>query len=266
MLGANVGIGNPATVKRVGTDRTRWFLARMEEQEPDPVKAIIATMIEDIDAAIPTFWDRIDGLYLPTLSTEQAGQLNLAGANHATTVGAPTHTPLQGVSGNGVAGNYWDLGLNPGLVSMHFKQNDASQFLWSRTNLNLTGPLDSSDFGVGNGQIRRNAATSGRATGRANTSTTVAFNTGAGAYPGFVGWTRSAADLWEGYAQGVDSGGATTASVALPSATGKLGATSSTVPGINQIAIALFGANFLAAEVAAQFTIFNDFITALDAL
>lgn len=194
-------------------------------------------------------WSKLDAFYMLAAADAQSSLLNWVSTSYnLTAVNSPALVVDQGYTGDG-ATSYLDTNFNPTTaVGAKFVQDSAHNAIWSRTNLNNAG-ASSNDAGALNSQIARQAAVSGNALGRANTGSGILI--GAGAYPGHICWSRTAAAVWEGYAQGIDSGGGTDASAAMTNANMRLLSYNGAAFGVNQIAAAHMGSGLTAAEVLA---------------
>lgn len=219
-----------------------------------PPTAARAKAINNLVSALVVngIWDRLDAFYVLAAADSQAARLNwIADQYNLTEVNSPTFAADQGYTGNGTT-SYLETGFNPTTAaSPKFVQNDASMFIWSRTDL-ANGALISADIGNANSRIIRSNLASGQAGGRANMASTnnaIAV----GAYPGLAAWSRTASAVYEGYANGVDAGGGTTASAALSNANFHILEATSTASGVNQIAVAGWGASLTPAQHAALY-------------
>ena len=131
-----------------------------------------------------------------------------------TTGSGVTFTADRGWLGNGTSGLI-DTGFNPALASTpKFTLNSASMGLYSRTNLS-NGGANSNDMGATRAAILR--ASSGTASQFRTNSAGTLTPTTAVSYPGSTGWTRSAANLWSAYDEGVLTSTMTDTSSAIES-------------------------------------------------
>lgn len=224
-------------------------------------RVLINTLIKSLVQA--GIWDKLDAFYMLAAADAQSSLLNWVSTSYnLTAVNSPAFVANQGYTGDG-ATSYLDTGFNPTTApSPKFVQDSAHQALWSRTN-NPNGAADSFDFGSSNSYISRAVSLSGRGATRPNAASAQLI--GSGAYPGYAGWTRSAAAVWEGYAQGVDSGGGTTASAAPVNSTFAILRSRDGSFGANQIATAHFGSNLTAGEVAAAYAALQTYLQAIGA-
>jgi hypothetical protein len=223
------------------------LVARMTTQPTTVRKILIDALVGALKTA--GVWLKLDALYVLAAHASQAALLNwVQDAYNLTAVNSPAFVADQGYTGDGST-SYLDTNFNPTTaVGAKFVQNSAHNGIWSRTNLN-NGGASSNDAGALSSQIARQAAVSGNALGRANTGSGILI--GAGAYPGHICWSRTAAAVWEGYAQGVDSGGGTDASVAITNANMRLLSFNGAAFGVNQLAVGHMGSGLSAAEVLA---------------
>jgi len=208
-------------------------------------------------------WSKLDAFYMLAAADAQSSLLNWVSTSYnLTAVNSPAFVADRGYTGDG-ATSYLETSFNPTTASSpKFVQDSAHQALWARTNL-PNGAGDSFDMGSSNSYISRAVSLSGRGATRPNAASGQVI--GSGVYPGYAAWTRSAAAIWEGYAQGVDSGGGTTASAAPINTTFALLRSRDGSFGVNQIATAHFGSNLTAGEVAAAYTPLQTYLQAIGA-
>lgn len=203
-------------------------------------------------------WAKLDAFYVMAAADEQAAQRNwVADTFNLTPTNTPTFTVDRGYQGNGST-SFLDTGFNPTTASApKFTQNDAHMLIWSRTSLR-NGAAVSYDAGNANSRVARrsNVVDGVPADGvyRSNLAGDVVSGTG---YPGYVGWARSAAAVWEAYRNGADSGGGTNASAALSNASFYALARNSGEFGTNQLAAYHFGGNLTAGQVSAVYNALN---------
>ncbi len=222
-------------------------------------KTLINNLIVSlVDAGV---WAKLDAFYMLAAADAQSSLLNWVFTSYTpTAVNSPAFVVDQGYTGNGST-SYLDTGFNPTTASSpKFVQDSAHQALWSRTNL-ANGAGVSSDMGNVNSHINRHQTTAGLASGRPNAGS--GLNYAPGSYPGYAAWTRSAAAVWEAYAQGVDGGGGTNASAAPTNATFRVCAGNGF--GVNQIAAAHFGSNLTASEMLAAYNALAAYLVAIGA-
>jgi hypothetical protein len=208
-------------------------------------------------------WTKFDAFYMLAAADAQSSLLNWVSTSYnLTAVNSPAFVADRGYTGDGST-SYLDTNFNPTTaVGAKFVQDSAHNGIWSRTNLN-NGGASSNDAGALSSQIARQAAVSGNALGRANTGSGILI--GAGAYPGHMCWSRTAAAVWEGYAQGVDSGGGTDASAAITNANMRLLSFNGAAFGVNQLAVGHMGSGLSAAEVSALYTAVRAYLQAIGA-
>lgn len=224
-------------------------------------KAAINALIVALKTA--GIWSKLDTFYVLAAADSQAARCNwITNLYNLTAVASPTFLADRYYLGNGTT-SYLNSGFNPTTApSPKFTQDSATLFHWSLTDL-ANGGTNSADIGSGNSRIGRSTAAAGQVVGRPNNGVTLnplMLN----AYPGLVAWSRSASNVWEAYANGVDivngtggigSGGGTEVSSAptndpfMICAVGNGGFV--TTYGVNQEAIAGWGSNLTAGEHAA---------------
>lgn len=211
-------------------------------------------------------WSKLDALYLMAAHDEQAAQRNwVADGFNLTANNSPAFARDRGYTGNGSNSNL-DSEFNPTTASSpKFTQDDASMWLWSRTDLRIDASNASAEIGNANSRMSRSNVTAGVALGRPNTGSTINTMVTAG-FPGFLGWARSAAAVWESYAQGADAGGGTDASAALTNASFYIGAVNGIGSGVNEIAAAAWGQNLTATEALAFYQALHAYMAAVGAL
>lgn len=222
------------------------------------INALIKSLIQ---AGI---WDKLDAFYMLAAADAQSSLLNWVSTSYnLTAINSPAFVTDRGYTGDGST-SYLETSFNPTTaVGAKFTQNAASQGLWSLTNLANAG-ASSFDMGNTSAQIDRQGVVAGQAVGRSNTGAGIVI--APGAYPGDASWSRTASNVWEGYAQGVDAGGGTDASVALTNATFRLLSVSAGAFGVNQLASADWGSGMSAAERLAIKTARQTYLQAVGAV
>lgn len=238
------------------------LFARFTTPPTDGRKWLINNLIVSLKDA--DVWSKLDALYLMAAADNQAARRNwIVDQYNLTAVASPDFTADRGYTGDGLA-SYLDTGFNPATaVGAKFKQNDASMWLWSRTDLRNQGGT-SFDFGAAtdNRIGRSNTATPGLALGRPLSGVTITSFI-VDAYPGFMGWSRSSASAWVGYAKAVAVTSGSEAGVAPSNAS--MGILGPTNRGVNQIAFAAIGSNISPAEEAAFYNSINTYLQAVGA-
>lgn len=224
-------------------------------------KNLIDRTIKSLRAA--GVWDKLDILYLLAAHDEQAARQNWKnpGTFTLTAVNAPTFTADQGTAGDG-ATSYLETNYNPSTQGVGFTRNDASIFVWSRTQALDAGPcFGQASTSTANFIIPRSTGDLMTSRINVNTSTTVANTDGRGLYA----FSRTASTVQEGFKNGVSTGaGVTNASVAIPNVTLNLlknVATYSTT----QVAAAGAGASLTTAQHAALYSILLGYMQAVGA-
>lgn len=222
----------------------RALFARFSVQPTDARKTLVNNLIGSLKTA--GVWAKLDAFYMLAAADAQSALLNWVSTSYnLTAVNSPAFVAEQGYTGDGST-SYLETGFNPTTAtSPKFVQDSASQVIHSRTNLANAG-ASSFDMGNVNAQIDRQGVVAGQAVGRANTGSGIVI--APGAYPGDAGWSRTASNVWEGYAQGLDAGGGTDASVAGTNASFRLLSVNASSFGVNQLASANFGSGMTAAE------------------
>lgn len=223
-------------------------------------KAQIDTLIGSLKTA--GVWSKLDAFYMLAAADAQSSLLNWVSTSYnLTAVNSPAFVADQGYTGDGST-SYLDTGFNPTTAtSPKFTQDSGALSLWSRTNL-ANGAGTSFDFGSPNSYVGR-SATAGQGTGRPNAGSGQSY--GLLVYPGYVGYSRTAAAVWEAYAAGVDSGGGTTASAALTNATLRICSIGAGSFGVNQIASALVASGLSAGEELATYNAMSTYLQAIGA-
>lgn len=224
-------------------------------------KGLINNAIKSLKTA--GVWSKLDGLYVLAAADAQAARQNwIADTYNLTAVSSPSFTTDRGYQGDG-SSSYLDSNFNPiAAVSPKFTQDSGSMGIWSRTDL-ANGAATSFDIGSpGNAYLGRDITASGRAAGRPLQASGATI--GNGAFPGHAAWSRTAAAVWEGYAQGVDSGGGTTASAASANGNVRL-LSANNVFGTNQLAAAHIGSGLSAGEMSSLFNILRTYLQAVGA-
>lgn len=224
-------------------------------------KLLIDNLIVSLkDAGV---WSKLDALYVMAAADAQAAQRNWIGdIFNLTPQDSPTFAADRGYTGDGST-SYLNTGFNPSTaVAPKYTITSGHIGLVSRTNL-ANGAGDSFDMG---GSVRtflaRSVAASGTMLGRIQTATK---DLATSAYPGHGVASRTASNVWEGYAQGVDAGGAADANASIGNETWRILSTSAATFGVNQIAAGHFGSGLSAAEVLALYNALNSYMTAVGA-
>lgn len=223
-------------------------------------------------ALIDAFWStpnikpvmaKMDAFYMLAAADAQSSLLNWVSTSYnLTAVNSPAFVADRGYTGDGLT-SYLSTNFNPTTaVSPKFTQNSGALFQWSRTDL-PNGAAQSSDFGQPNAYIARSATLSTRASGRPLAGSGQSF--GDGGYPGFASFSRTAAAVWEAYAEGVDVGGGTTASVAPTNDVLRICSISSGNFGVNQMAAAGICSGLSAADELAIYNALNIHLQAIGA-
>ena len=237
------------------------LVSRFTAPPTDARKLLIDTLVGSLKTA--GVWSKLDAFYMLAAADAQSSLLNWVSTSYnLTAINSPALEVDRGYTGDGST-SYLDTNFNPTTaVGAKFVQDSAHNGIWSRTNLN-NGGASSNDAGALSSQIARQAAVSGNALGRANTGSGILI--GAGAYPGHICWSRTAAAVWEGYAQGVDSGGGTDASAAITNANMRLLSFNGAAFGVNQLAVGHMGSGLSAVEVSALYTAVRAYLQAIGA-
>lgn len=249
---------------------SRW--ETLSGVEPsDTRKRLVSNFIVELKDKGP--WFKMDACYMLASGLDDPGYTTAHDATAAlqnwvknaynlTAVNSPAFVVDRGYTGDGST-SYLETGFNPTTaVGAKFTQNSGAMGLWSRTNL-ANGGASSFDMGNTNSQIDRQGVVSGQAVGRSNTGAGIVI--APGAYPGDASWSRTASNVWEGYAQGVDAGGGTDASAALTNATFRLLSLNSGAFGVNQLSSADWGSGMSDAERLAIKTARQTFLQAIGA-
>lgn len=246
---------------RFVNDEAAAYIERFATPPTEARKALADTLVGSLKTA--GAWGNADAIYLLAAPDAQSHLLNLVqNAYNLIAVNSPAFEADRGGTGDGLT-SYYDTGFNPTTApSPKFTQNSGTLFLWSRTNL-ANGAGNSFDFGSPNSYIARSVAVAGRAEGRPLTASGQAY--GLGSYPGFASFSRTAAAVWEAYAQGIDAGGGTTASAAPSNQTIRICSMGAGSMGVNQIAAAGILSGLSAAQELATFTAVQTYLQAIGA-
>lgn len=237
------------------------LFARITTPPSDARKVLINNLIVSLKTA--GVWAKLDAFYVLAAADAQSSLLNWVSTSYnLTAVNSPTFVIDRHYVGDGST-SYLSTGFNPTTaVSPKFTQNSGALFQWSRTDL-PNGAAQSSDFGQPNAYIARSATLSARASGRPLAGSGQSY--GDGGYPGFASFSRTAAAVWEAYAEGVDSGGGTTASAAPTNDVIRILSISAGNFGLNQIAVAGIASGLSAAEELATYNAINTYLVAVGA-
>lgn len=261
-FGLSKALASPEGVGVVYSAEAAALFARFTTP-PDPTrKLLIDSLIVSLKTA--GVWPKLDALYLTAAADSQAARRNwVADQYNLTAVSSPTFLADRGYTGDGAASDL-DTSFNATTaVSPKFTQNSASMALWSRTNL-ANGAGQSLDMGaVAYAYVARSGSVSGRTEGRpiAGSGQVIA----AGGYPGHSGFSRDGAALWEGYGQGADAGGGTTASIAPTNTNIRILSAGGGAYGLNQVAAAHFGSALTAANMTDLYNALNTYLQAVGA-
>jgi len=266
-MGFGIGIGiSPTLGQGVGgytfaNAEAAALVARFTTPPTNARKLLIDNLVGALKTA--NVWTKLDAFYVLAAADSQAARRNwIADLYNLTEVNAPTFTADLGYTGNGTTA-YLDSGFNPTTApAAKFVQDSNHLGIWSRTNLDNAGS-PSPEIGNAQSRCQRQAAVSGAAQGRPNSAGTVTIATGG--FPGHTMYSRTAAGIWEGYAQGVDAGGGTDASTALTSANLYILSSNTGAFGLNQDAAAHWGSGFTAGEAASMFSAIQTYLQAIGA-
>lgn len=243
------------------------LVARFSTEPDDRHKRAIDRLFTDMaDAGIPLNTSGpFDAFYVMAAADAQSAQRNwVQDLYNLTPTNSPAFEADRGYTGNGST-SYLATGFNPSIApTPKFVLNSAHMGLWSLTNL-PNGAASSFDFGDNSRSSIGRSITDGASAGRINTST-LNPTQAVGAYPGHAAWSRSAADAWKGYAQGVEAGGGTHASTAVATAAFRVCAQSGAGFGVNQLAVAHFGEHLTPIEMSAVYSALRAYLDAIGAI
>lgn len=196
-------------------------------------------------------WDKRDAYYFIGADELAWRQNWKQDAYNLTLVNTPTFEADRYVKGNGSNAAY-DTNFNPTTaVGAKYQKDDCSMFMVTATDL-ANGAAVSYDVGNFSAWIGRHNSVPGRAVGRPQAGSTLTYANQV--FPGHVAWSRSAANLWESYAHGLDhsDGGGTHASVDLNNNNFYICAAAGLAGGVNEIMAAGFGGNLTPEEHAGE--------------
>ncbi len=199
------------------------------------------------------------------MGDSQSVTLNLVGADatNLSATGAPSVTTDRYVTGDGSTSYYSTL-FNPGGGgSPKFVRDSAHMGIWSETNIQ-NGAGNSVECGATQALIGRN--TSGFVFGKANTAANLSMSASANVLPAHFMWSRTAANAWASYVNGVQNTTGTDASVAVPSGNLSILRAAGGTFGANSISFYHVGAGLNGTEVAALYGALSAFRAAIRAL
>lgn len=256
-----VGLVSPVGGYVFSNAEASALVSRFTTQPTKARKILIDTLIGSLKTA--GVWSKLDAFYMLAAADAQSSLLNWVSTSYnLTAVNSPAFVVDRGYTGDGST-SYLDTGFNPTTaVAPKFVQDSGSLAFWSRTNL-PNGAGQSNDFGNGNSHMARSQVTSGLAIGRPTAGGGV--NIATGAYPGYASFSRTAAAVWEGYGQGLDTGGGTNASAALTNATFRICSIGAGSFGVNQMAFAGVFSGLTAGEELASYNAINTYLQAIGA-
>lgn len=206
-------------------------------------------------------WAKLDAFYIFAAQDAQAALLNWKADQYNLTVsGAPVFTADRGYQGDGVD-DVLLTGFNPATAGGQFAQNSAHLGMWSRTNL-ANGAAQGYEIGNTNSYLAR--ATNGTMRGRPNHGTELLTGP-TNSLPGHFMYSRTAAAVWESYANSSDVGGGTETSAALTSADFRVLSVTATLFSRNQFAAVHWGSGLSAGETAATYAALRAYMVAVGA-
>lgn len=239
---------------------TQALIARFTTPPTTARALLINDLIGSLIAA--GIWSKLDALYVMAQYDAQAARRNwIADQYNLTSVSGPSFAADRGYTGDGTT-SYLSTSFNPSTaVSPKYTITNGHQGIWSRTNLANAGS-DSPEFGgSARAYLARSGTTPGLMRGRIQT---VEVNIATGAFPGHGIASRTASNVWEGYAQGVDAGGGTETNISIGNETWRV-LSNAAAFGVNQIAAAHSGAGLSSAEALALYSALNTYLQAVGA-
>ncbi len=207
-------------------------------------------------------WYKMDALYVFAAHEEQAAKRNwIQDAFNIATSSVATFVANSHFVGNGTSDTL-STSFNPTTGTKKFTLNSAHMAAWSVSDLAIGGSTTSYLVGNTTSYLARGGAAAGSIVSHPNNSTDNTYNS-TDTLPGHIGWDRSASNLFEVYANGVDVGGTTTASTSLTSASFQICAAGGTRWGNNEIRFVHFGSSMSAAEWLATYNALNTYAGSL---
>lgn len=252
----------PNTISWPSTNFDPATVALIERMTPAPSAAraiIINNLVVALKAA--DIWAYLDLLYLTASFSSQSARLNWVSSNYTLTpVGAPTFVADQGYQGDGST-SYCGSGYLPATNGVNWTVNDASNWMWTRTNSSETN----ADIGAGTGFItaiiaRDVGGSIGALVNRTGTNLAVAVPTSVG----LSGAQRRSANderLWK---DGVEIATGSAAAGGRPSSEFRICGRSPSSYSNRQISFAAAGAS-LAGKEAAFYAAINTYMQAVGA-
>jgi hypothetical protein len=256
MLGIGLPVGTAGPYRAIDPDAAAYASAMTVA--PSAARVVLFdAFVRAIKAG--GLWTRLDVLYLLAAHDGQAGRLNLMapGLRTCTAVNSPSFVVDRGFAGDG-ATSYLSTGLNPGLGGTLFSLDDASLFVWSLTDLNVSA----AEIGTGSG-TRLLARSFGALAARANTttSTTVAVADSLG----LVGWSRRSAAGHDFFRGGTVVASPVQGSESITAGVMRVGAAASTYSA-RRLAVAGAGAGLDSGQIAALGAACEAYLDAVGAL
>jgi len=240
--------------------------ARMTSTPTTRRKAFMNALIEREKKA--GVWAKRDAFYVLAAHDSQAAALNWIADQYNLSVvrggGALTFAADEFYKGTGFSDTYLASGFNPTTaVSPQFTLNSAHMGIWSRTNLQ-NGANPAYEIGNALSQVQR-GTTSGLGRTRPNYFST--RDIGSAAFPGQAMWSRTAASVWEGYSNGVDTGGGTDTASGLTNAQFTLCALPDlSAAGVNELCTGYWGSGLTATQAFEDFVAQNAYLKVIGAV
>ncbi|MCJ8143876.1 hypothetical protein MKI84_13205 [Ancylobacter sp. A5.8] len=251
MLGIGFGLARAARHSGGGAvlPEAQALAARMSTAPTTERLRLVSALIGALKAG--GVWPKLDALYILAAHDEPASRLNWAqDAYELTAVNSPTFTLDRGWQGDGATSRLASGFLPTGGGKM--TATSAHLGMWSLTSVPVGAGGTSYDVGyhTGTANARLSIARPGSSPERAalfavHSSVGMAIN---GTYARHVAWSRTASDLATAYADGAAGATMSEAGGALPGSPIDV-LRAGTFYGINQIAVAHWGAGLSAAEM-----------------
>lgn len=210
-------------------------------------------------------WSLYDDIFLHAAESEVQALTSLKQRRLGSAVAAPTFTTDRGYAFNGTS-QYVDTGFIASSHKVAMTGSDMRVSAYERTNVNSTGYTAGALTGS-TSNIRVRSRNGANAEGNLNSGALSAANADS---RGMVAWSRTAGGTFEGWYRGASIGTtAPSTGTSLPTHSLYIGAQNNAgAPGgyrAASVALVTVGASFSAAQEAADYTIWQDFLTVIGA-
>lgn len=226
-------------------------------------QVLVSRLVRRLKAA--GTWALHDDIFLHAAENEVQALTSLKQRRLGSAVDAPTFTADRGYAFNGTS-QYADTGFIADTHKVAMTGSDMRVSAYERTNVNSTGYTAGALTGS-TSNIRIRSRNGANAEGNLNSNALSAANADS---RGMVAFSRTAAGVFEGFYRGASIGTTVPSTgTSLPTHSFYIGAQNNagTAAGFRAalIALATVGASFSAAQEAAEYVIWQDYLTAIGA-